>query len=477
MPFKFTHKIILFLVGIILFFVIAFSLCFSIVFVHHATTVEHSRLESRALSLADAISKATPNDAVTSIYNNNFILATNALNQDEIWLIDKNSLNIVGSRFNPSLTYAMLSEAEMNDIQRIFAGQNIHTDDFKDFLNADFTTIGVPIYDTNGQVKAALLLHDKVPTIQDSWYDGLPIIGTCALILLILSILFTKLFITKYVLSLGVINNFCQKILNHDYASQIRTKSTDEIGSLANKLNQLAQYMQSTEQDFRSQKSSNNNLMTKTAYKLHEILKDLKSSTRIISSKIVNADDQKTIKSMQKQLEQLEFMANNMLNLSQLDNNSLALQKELTNLLEILANAIKDSQKYAAEHQITLNLNVDLENHLLLFAGDPVRLKQMFSETLYKALQLYPAKSKLLINVMEDVHNYYIYMQSSNSEISTKQLANMFQQFYQSTPVDDTVLTSMEITIARHLASLHHIKLSFEKQANDYIVFKFTIKK
>lgn len=480
MSFKLTNKIVMILSTIILFFIITFSLCFSLIFIHHANTVEQSRLESRALSLADAIGKATPDNAVTTIYNNNFILSLNSLNQSEVWLIDKASLNIVGSRFNPRLTYSVLSESETNDIQNIFAGQNIRTDDFKDFLNSNFTTVGVPIYDKNGQVKAALLLHDKIPTIYDSWYDGLPIIGTCAFILLIISIFLVRLCVRKYVLSLDVLNNFMQKILQHNYDSQIRTKAKDEISQLANKLNQLAKYMQTTEQEFRSQKSSNNNLMTKTAYKMHENLKDLKSAITTLSTnteKLDTINKEKTLSKISKHIEQLEFMANNMLNLSELDNSSLALQKELTNLLDILNDVIKDSKKYADERHITLKIHVDLENHLLLFAGDPMRLKQMFRETLYKAIQLYPENSELALNVIEDAHNYYICIQNNNAEISTKQLSDVFKQFYQTVPIDDTLLSSIELTIARHLASLHNIKLTFEKLSNDYITFKFTIAK
>lgn len=493
MPLKLTNKIIVILSATILFFIITFSICFSLIFVHHADTIENSRLESKALSLADAIGKATPDNAITSIYNNNFLLSINSLNQSELWLIDKNSSSIVGSRYNPHLTYTSLSENEANDIQKIFSGQNIHTNDFQEFLPADFTTIGVPIYDTNGQVKAALLLHDKIPTIQDSWYDGLPIIGICTFILLIISIFLIRIYIRKYILSLDVINNFTQKILNHNYQSQIRTKSQDEIGQLALKLNQLATYLQTMEQEFHSQKTSNTNLMTKTAYKLHENLKDLKSAIALLPTSTTELTktseniasptkkdtivDKNPLQTVYKNIERLEFLANNMLNLSQLDNNSITIQKELTNILDILSDVINNSKKYAIERHISLKLNIDLENRLLLFAGDPMRLRQMFRETLYKAIQLYPEKSTLIINVIEDTHHYYICMQNNNSEISTKQLSDIFQQFYQTSPVDDTLLNSIELTIARHLATLHHIDLSIEKQNDDYIMFKFTIAK
>ena len=68
-------------------------------------------------------------------------------------------------------------------------------------------------------------------------------------------------------------------------------------------------------------------------------------------------------------------------------------------------------------------------------------------------------------------------MQNNNDEISVEHLPEMFPQFYQ-TAEDDTILNSIELKIAQHLASLHQIKLTTEKQSDKYImIFKFTISK
>ena len=53
----------------------------------------------------------------------------------------------------------------------------------------------------------------------------------------------------------------------------------------------------------------------------------------------------------------------------------------------------------------------------------------MFCETLDKALQIYPQKSDLIIKILEDDNNYYIYMQNNNDEISVEHLPEMFPQF------------------------------------------------
>ena len=170
------------------------------------------------------------------------------------------------------------------------------------------------------------------------------------------------------------------------------------------------------------------------------------------------------------------YITNNLLDLSQLDNKDFTLQKDLLNLIEILQDSIKAREKVAKEQNIKIDLKISLAKEIILFTGDKNRLKQMFCETLDKALQIYPQKSDLIIKILEDDNNYYIYMQNNNDEISVEHLPEMFPQFYQ-TAEDDTILNSIELKIAQHLASLHQIKLTTEKQSDKYTVFKFTISK
>ena len=479
---KLINKLIVLLSSIILLFVVLFSLCFGFLFVQHAKNVENTRLETKALTLADTFSKSTPDGSLIALYNTTVLRLINTVNQGEVWLIDKNTLQISGVRSSSSLRYEQLPTLATDDIQKIFAGENIRSSSFNKFINPDFTTVGVPVYDRYGQIQAALLLHDKVPTLKHSWYDGIAIMLFCVIILYIICIFLLIRFVKKYVLSLGVINSFAQKIVNHNYDSRIKTKSSDEIGQLAQNLNNLSEYLQSMEETTQSKEKSNYNLITKTAYKLHTPLKELKSNIDSLKyrSRIYTADKKSTdtIQKMIEDVEKLQHITNNLLNLSQINESDFNVHKDLINLLEILKDSISASQKYASYKNIYLKLNISLEKEIILFTGDTSRLKQMFCETLDKAIQIYPVKSILHINVTEDNSSYFINFSNSNNELSSKSLPEFFQQASDNAvSTDDTLLSSIEINIATHLAKLHDIELSYEKVGDDYTNFKFTITK
>ena len=177
-------------------------------------------------------------------------------------------------------------------------------------------------------------------------------------------------------------------------------------------------------------------------------------------------------------VEKLQHITNNLLNLSQINESDFNVHKDLINLLEILKDSISASQKYASYKNIYLKLNISLEKEIILFTGDTSRLKQMFCETLDKAIQIYPVKSILHINVTEDNSSYFINFSNSNNELSSKSLPEFFQQASDNAvSIDDTLLSSIEINIATHLAKLHDIELSYEKVGDNYTNFKFTITK
>lgn len=477
MPFKLINKLMLILTTILLFFIISFSICFGFIFLQHANDVENSRLETTALSFADILSKNTDdNTPITTYYNNNVLQLLNVLNQNEIWLIDKNTLQITGSRSYPNLIYNQLSEQCLNDIQTIFTGQNLRTNDFATFTNSDYITIGVPVYNKAGEVKAALLLHDKLPSIQHSWYDGISILLFCSIILLIFSVLLLRYFVKKYILSLSVLNKFIQKIIHHNYETQIKTKSTDEIALLAQNLNKLSTYLQNMKNNTQFKEKSCSDLVVKTAYKLHSPIKEIKSALNELITKNKSALNKTTINKMTKEIEKMQHLTNNLLNLSQITDTDFSMRKDLLNIFDILQDSIKTRQKVADDKHITLKMHNFLDNQLILFIGDANRLKQMFCETLDKAIQLYPANSILHIKISEDNAHYYIFFQNSNSEISLTQLPDVFKQFY-STKLDDSLFSSIELSIAQHLAKLHHIKLTYEQQDDEYTAFKFTLNK
>jgi signal transduction histidine kinase len=297
----------------------------------------------------------------------------------------------------------------------------------------------------------------------------------CSIVLFVILILLLKVLLKKYVLPLEVLNQFIEKILHHNYTSHIKTKASDEIAQLAQNLNRLSLYLQNLETTSKAKAQSDNNLIIKTAYKLHTPLKELKHDIHELAQKKSNIPES-YLKQMQKNIDKLDMIANNLLDLSQLDNKDFILQKDLLNLIEILQDSIKAREKVAKEQNIKIDLKISLAKEIILFTGDKNRLKQMFCETLDKALQIYPQKSDLIIKILEDDNNYYIYMQNNNDEISVEHLPEMFPQFYQ-TAEDDTILNSIELKIAQHLASLHQIKLTTEKHSDKHTVFKFTINK
>lgn len=472
---KLINKILLLMSLFLIIFVVLFTFCFGFLFMKHSRNVESVRLETTALSLADTIGKMTASNNLSNPYNNNVLQLVNILDQGEVWLVDKNTLNISGYKNKLPLKYNQLSGQAINDIQNILDGNIIRSTAFTNYTKPNYITVGVPVYNNNGEIIGALLFSSNLPDLIFSWYDGIAIMTFLAILLIILLLFSLKLLISKQILPLSVLNNFIDKIIQHDYSAHLKIKSQDEISLLASKLNDLSHYLHKIDQENQITTQTNSELILQTAYKTHTPLKELKSTLQMLENKPYAFDD-KILKKLQENVKIIDSLTNNILTSSKYDLNHIKLKKDLLNIIELLEDSITLRTNYASDKHIQMLLNNHLEKKLLLFSGDKNRLRQMFCEILDKMLQSCPTDSTIHIDITEDQYECHICFHNISTEISTEQISSYFPQFYIS-PENENLSDCLELKIAQHIATLHNIKFDIITTKDTYPKLNLYIKK
>lgn len=471
---KLINKILLLMSFFLIIFILAFNLCFGFLFMNHSQKVEEIRLESTALSLADTIGKVTGSNNLTNPYNSNVLQLINLLNQGEIWLVDKTSLNIAGYKNKLPLKYNQLSQQAVSDIQKVLDGNIVHTGAFANYTKADYLTIGVPVY-SNGQIIGALLFSSNLPDINYSWYDGIAIMSSLSILLLVILLYLLKLIINKEILPLSALNNFIDKILQHDYSGHLKVKAKDEISSLADKLNQLSIYLKNTEEKTTITAQNNSDLVLQTAYKIHSPLKEVKNILQKLETK-PSSFNEEMLKKLKRDIHQIDSITNNLLNESKYSIKHIKIKKDLLNLTELIDEAITARENFALDKQIKFAVNNQLSQKILLFTGDKNRLKQMLCEIFDKLLNSYPMKSSINVDILENDAYFNIKIYNVNTEITSEQISSFFPQFYEN-PDKNLLTNSLELKIAEHIAKLHNIKFEINTEKDAYPTIKLSINK
>lgn len=468
MPSKFINKICFILLSLLLFFAIAFISCFALLFTQYADRVESNRMESKALALADSLGKITPDTGITSIYNNDTMYLLNSFNQNEVWLIDKNTLQISGSKLNPALKYEQLTPEMQNVINDILSGSSIRTKAFASVTNADYSTIGVPVYDKHGQVKAALLLHDKLPTLQLSWYNGIGIMIFTFVIVLLSSLWLLRRLLRKYTLPLNPIIAAVNKFTQHDYTARIDAgKNFDEISRLARSINELGELLQNVLQRTLDKTKDTSALLTESSVQLSASLSEIENNLAKIKTEESKAELENArhnCKSMVHALSCLEY-------LNEVSGSRPHLNTKLMNLLEILDKSTVRCRKSAESKQISISTRIDIGSKVILFSGDADKLGRMFYEAINKALFLYPSGTCLTISAEENSSSYFICIRNTAEPGTLPQPAD-------SAAADEKSLSEgVEYLLIKKLASVHGIFFACKAEPNRQPAFKFVIEK
>ena len=470
MPSKFINKICFILLSLLLFFAIAFISCFALLFTQYADRVESNRMETKAMALADSLGKITPDTGITSIYNNDTMYLLNSFNQNEVWLIDKNTLQISGSKLNPALKYEQLTPEMQGIVNDILTGTSVRTKAFASVTNTDYSTIGVPVYDKYGRVKAALLLHDKLPTLQFSWYNGIGIMLFTFAIVLILSLWLLRRLLRKYTLPLNPIIAAVDKFTRHDYTARVDAgKNADEISRMARNVNDLGELLQNVLQRTQDKTKDAAALLDETSSRLSGYIQQIEKSLAEIPAE---SDESKTAldkarqscKSMHHALSCLEY-------LNAVSGSRLHLNSKLMNLLEILDSSAAQCRKAAESKQLSISTQIDIASKVILFSGDADKLGRMFREAINKAVLLYPSGSCLTVSAEENSSSYFICIKNTAEPGALPRPAD-------SAAADEKSLSEgIEYLLIKKLASVHGIFFACKAEPGRQPVFKFVIEK
>ena len=105
-------------------------------------------------------------------------------------------------------------------------------------------TVGRPIYDSKGQVKAVLLLHSPVAGLQDAIWSGLRILLISLLVAMALGMLLSVVLSWRFTGTIEKMKKIAERLAERDYSARTNIKQNDEIGELARTLDILAERLE-----------------------------------------------------------------------------------------------------------------------------------------------------------------------------------------------------------------------------------------
>ena len=171
----------------------------------------------------------------------------------------------------------------------------------------------------------------------------------------------------------------------------------------------------------------------------------------------------------------MNLLITNMLDLSKLESETIALHLESFNIVRLLQGMVK---KFSLDFQNKgLNIKFNLPSYAYV-EGDIMTLERVVQNLLSNTIKYTPRNNDIIITVKEDDFDYLISIENKGITIPDNELENIFAKFYRLDKSGDRSKNSYGLGLAtvERILSLHKSKYSISN-TKDGVIFKFTLKK
>ena len=376
--------------------------------------------------------------------------------------------NMMGNANNP---WSMMGlRILVADAQGTIVADSAAQDVGKTLSSADIA-VGEPILVGNQQVGTVLPLYagttvpnsanDFVTSINHStWLAG----GIAALVALVLgSVLFFQI-----VSPVQQITSAAQKIAAGDLSQRIPTQSQDEIGTLANSFNQMADSLAKHEELRR-------NLIADVAHELRTPLTVIQGNLEAMLDGVLPASPQE-IATLRDETALLARLVSDLRLLSLAEAGQLKLERVEIDPTELIAQAVEPFRLQAQSSQIELTL--EIASNLPFINVDADRIAQVIRNLLNNALRHTPAGGRITLTCRKETTQSLLFTVSDTGEgISADDLPFVFDRFYRADKSRSRASggSGIGLAIAKQLVEAHGGKVWAESQPGRGAIFGFTL--
>lgn len=485
---RLTQRLIIYITGVLVSFAFIVGILFLLLFNDYTRETHLKDLKQDATNISTSLQTYMFEDNSTSIHqpdkgrkNNNhqqngygsYLKLLDDISTHDIWLVDRQAQTIEVGNGKHKFTYKQLPDMAKQLVDDVFLGKVITNDSFTPLLKTASISAGAPIYDNDGKVVAALILHSSTNDVQSAFWNGMRMLLFSFVVALFLGIIIAIFLANRFIRPLKRMEKTTQQIVEGNYDSKTNIVQNDEIGQLATSIDIMVAKLKQAQDDIALQEQVRRDFLANISHELRTPVTIIRGFAESLAEGIPNNQEQTDsyYKQMINESKQLERMINDLLELSRLQNPQYSIIKEVININDVLSDAIASIRAKANNKQINIELN-ELKTPILL-EGDYGRLKQMFLIVLDNSIKFSPNNSMISVTTKHCLDEYTIIIKDTGKGISKEDLENIFKRFFKKDQLNGT---GLGLAIAKEIADRHDINIKIESELNIGTKVSFCLK-
>jgi signal transduction histidine kinase len=235
-----------------------------------------------------------------------------------------------------------------------------------------------------------------------------------------------------------------------DYERRVTATSRDEVGDLARAFNAMAAELAEVDRMRRDLIANVSHELRTPISALQAVLENLVDG--------VEPPDERTLRTMSRQVERLSRLVSQLLDLSRLESGATPLQNEDFDVRDLLEQAVHESRVHAQQalaKEVDLSVRVAPEH--LQARGDSERIHQVLANLLANAVAHSPQGGRISVSARAQREQIAIEVADEGPGIPEADESRVFERFYRSDAArsSDNGGTGLGLAIARWIVDLH----------------------
>lgn len=386
----------------------------------------------------------------------------NEIAMSDIWIVDESARSVTVGMSRRPINYTELNPLAQALLEDVFAGKALTSRAFSEQLDRASLSAGAPVYDQDGQVIAAVLLHDSYSDLNQSLNEILGIFGMSLLIALLVALVLTTLLSRRISRPVAQMEETATRLTSGDYDARSGISQSDEIGALARNMDKLAEHLAEAKRDREQQEEAKRAFLASVSHELRTPVAVMRSSLEALRDGIVTEPErrQEYYDDLLVESRHLERQINDLLELSRLDSAEFRFEKSEVNVPDVLADAVRGKRRQAEQLGLSLTYLDDVMQYA--YMGDYHRLYQLFGIFVDNAFRYADAGTKVSIcSQLTETGQLEILVHNFGAVIPPEALPRIFERFYR-IDEEDSFGSGLGLAIAAALADRHDIEIAVE---------------
>jgi signal transduction histidine kinase len=250
-----------------------------------------------------------------------------------------------------------------------------------------------------------------------------------------------------------------------------------EIAELSRQFNAMADQVEETLEELRRDRDTGREFLADVSHELRTPLAALRTFNELLQEKAGSDVEARTefLEASAQQIERLDWLAQNLLELSKLDSGLIRLDLRPDDLRATILSAVEQAQVTAVRRG--LDLTTDLPDMPLVTRHDPQRLGQVLTNLIGNAMKFTPRGGTVKVVLTPNTRGARIQVIDSGVGIDASELPHVFDRFYRGSRANEArgSGSGLGLAIVRSVVEMHGGRVMVESRVGAGSTFTVTL--